>query len=670
MNGSYEISPLPLVNFIESRFDYPRFQRKSVWKDDQNFELMLSIFKGYPLGVVIVSSDDSLGAKKSYLLDGRQRKTCLTLARKNPEYIYKWAAKYCALKTTDSEHDVRVMFWRKVDEFFYQDSITDESPKSTDELLADDEENENSNTRSELSQSIGTLLEIILGIHPLRRNRSGLSEPWLLTRSLSDAPSRISELRTKGTTKERVLSGQKCTELYRSLDNWLKNNDRDVDINAVWEWISEQNMFSNPIEAHTELGRNWDSFKNSILRIQSLDNLLSNSKIGLVDAKNYSDTDRQMIFQYINDGGTPLTGIQILSASPYWNKTVDDGNKLQQSREALYSALELNCPPDVVRWDCAATLPSSLNLGLLLSVPEIDAGNLDVRLKIGFKVYSLDRSNAVGKPDIQALGTDDQYWRSPLKILDRYNPVLQALYRTPYFSCMKSWDGTLEKLTSQNASLFFLQAITQRYEEHNCPLNGGKYYQWLNEAFALLDRLILEGIQNKWKGSSDSMLARKLSSINWRTTNWDLEAVETWTGIINELNSSGTIGGNKSDRKTSEKIVRHLTYCNDIYGDGTSGELDHIIPASRLIDEAHSAIKDSPANLVMVSKELNRIKGDKFPGNLLLHDQHLLARFTKLDQEDIINMKGTNSLENLKNFRAKFYEDFKSNRQSKYRNQG
>lgn len=64
---AFGISENTTSYFINNEIELPRFQRKATWKDTDNFKLCISVFKGYPMGVVIVNE---LGQKK-YLLDGR-----------------------------------------------------------------------------------------------------------------------------------------------------------------------------------------------------------------------------------------------------------------------------------------------------------------------------------------------------------------------------------------------------------------------------------------------------------------------------------------------------------------------------------------------------------------------------------------------------------------------
>ena len=50
----YEIRPETLKTFVEdSNIKLPRFQRKQTWDSKKNFELCISLFKEYPIGVTI-----------------------------------------------------------------------------------------------------------------------------------------------------------------------------------------------------------------------------------------------------------------------------------------------------------------------------------------------------------------------------------------------------------------------------------------------------------------------------------------------------------------------------------------------------------------------------------------------------------------------------------------
>ena len=76
----YEIRPESIKTFITDRnVKLPRFQRKQTWDDKKNFQLCISLFKEYPIGVSILSVDESKGRTIRWLLDGRQRKNALAM---------------------------------------------------------------------------------------------------------------------------------------------------------------------------------------------------------------------------------------------------------------------------------------------------------------------------------------------------------------------------------------------------------------------------------------------------------------------------------------------------------------------------------------------------------------------------------------------------------------
>ena len=96
----YTIEPMPLIAFLdEGKLYLPRFQRKATWDKKQNFELAISIFQEYPVGVMVINQERKL----SWLLDGRQRRHALTVMRENPVELYEWAQSYIGFKKTADE---------------------------------------------------------------------------------------------------------------------------------------------------------------------------------------------------------------------------------------------------------------------------------------------------------------------------------------------------------------------------------------------------------------------------------------------------------------------------------------------------------------------------------------------------------------------------------------
>ena len=95
---SYIIEPISILSFVtDPNIKLPRFQRKATWVKEQNFELAISIFQDYPVGVVIVNKEKD----ESWLLDGRQRRFALIQMRENPVILYNWAKKYIGMKANE-----------------------------------------------------------------------------------------------------------------------------------------------------------------------------------------------------------------------------------------------------------------------------------------------------------------------------------------------------------------------------------------------------------------------------------------------------------------------------------------------------------------------------------------------------------------------------------------
>lgn len=108
---SYNIETRSITEFVtDSKIKLPRFQRKSTWTAKQNFELAISIFQEYPVGVVIINDE----GHTSWLLDGRQRRSALKDLRANPDLVYDWARKYIKFKASQDVVEVKEMFWEKL----------------------------------------------------------------------------------------------------------------------------------------------------------------------------------------------------------------------------------------------------------------------------------------------------------------------------------------------------------------------------------------------------------------------------------------------------------------------------------------------------------------------------------------------------------------------------
>ena len=70
---AYHINELKVTDFIsDTTIKLPRFQRRQAWDDKKDFGLCVSMFKGYPLGVVIYNHTKEGTKDVNYLLDDKR----------------------------------------------------------------------------------------------------------------------------------------------------------------------------------------------------------------------------------------------------------------------------------------------------------------------------------------------------------------------------------------------------------------------------------------------------------------------------------------------------------------------------------------------------------------------------------------------------------------------
>lgn len=136
----YKIKPENVKAFITDRgIKLPRFQRKQTWDEKKNFQLCISVFKHYPIGVCILSRESGKNSSFRWLLDGRQRKNALTMMYKDPENIYNWARKFIKFKNSDQPDELSEKFWDKINEYLEEDSLMkDESVLEEDNYEPED----------------------------------------------------------------------------------------------------------------------------------------------------------------------------------------------------------------------------------------------------------------------------------------------------------------------------------------------------------------------------------------------------------------------------------------------------------------------------------------------------------------------------------------------------
>ncbi|GAF57243.1 hypothetical protein JCM18901_3024 [Psychrobacter sp. JCM 18901] len=204
----YEIRPESLKSFIEdTNIKLPRFQRKQTWDDKKNFELVISIFKEYPMGVSILNVEDADGIKTRWLLDGRQRRNALLKFYEDPENIYLWAKKYLGLKANDQLQDVDEKFWNSISEYLEDGEIDDED-NSVDNIDYIDSETTNNDDMNLIYDSTKKGLDLLLHIIKMTHNKnskySGFTRPFDFSKEIDWLPYITSENGKKHLTPENL----------------------------------------------------------------------------------------------------------------------------------------------------------------------------------------------------------------------------------------------------------------------------------------------------------------------------------------------------------------------------------------------------------------------------------------------------------------------------------
>jgi hypothetical protein len=383
-----------IKTFINDRtIRLPRFQRKQTWGSDKNFNLAISVFKDYPIGVVVVKLEQGSGRGKElekWLLDGRQRLNALQ-RMKNPEELYDWAKSALHILAKDTEDEVREAFWRYVDEYLEGDELgepAEEIPAvevpPVEMSVAEDEEAEEADVEvtedvaassdPDLSkqasvpakyEGLQDLLDLILIVHPLRKASSGFTRPFDFHKEISDLE----------YIKRDVVSGKEKAD-SDTLIAWIDAKKRLAEINGktfppseddFYAWLTQGRVLkSRDSTIKDRLHQRWTKILKILGILDDLDTRLQEAKIGYLELTQYDDNDAKKIFEILNTAGVQLTAAEILSAKPSWNRSVRDPHAdILRDKDKLYKEIGVT-PTDLVRWDIPATLLDRLKLSFVL----------------------------------------------------------------------------------------------------------------------------------------------------------------------------------------------------------------------------------------------------------------------------------------------------------------
>lgn len=676
----YEIRPEALKTFVEdSNIKLPRFQRKQTWDSKKNFELCISIFKEYPVGVTILNVEKSDTNTTRWLLDGRQRRNALTQFYNDPENVYDWAKKYIGFTNNDQLHQLEEKFWAKISEYLEEDELAEiQNDENSDSIELEEDLDSNVNQDQEIENDydkslsgLNLLLHIIKLTHNKTKFSNGFTRPFDFSEYVTSLPYIDSESGTKKLNSKRV----------KTFIKEYKNFCTDESIN-----YNEQNSFEKFIfyrlqvkpEAVSKLKlalvRSWDSIFERIDILDKIVTLYTNSKIGLIEVKDLKSTDSQKIFNIINSKGTTLTAVEILSAKPSWNKIIKYPTEKQKNATAdLYKTIEVK-NDSVVKWDLAATILGRLDYSEFFFKNFSDnKTDFEKKLTLGFKLLSGVIEGGVKKEDIDLLGANNKFnWEIDYEeLISDLNNVQKLILGSPYFKFLRSYKFSMMSHLSDAISLNFMILMYLDWQRKDKPIGNEIAKQFQKNAFILLDNLIYEYITRQWRGSSDGLIARNISNISNLPDLLQPIDISKWELIITEIIEENKILGENITKGILEPILYHYYALKEISAPDSnySLEVDHIIPQS-IFKSSTLANKDiiqhNIYNLCILPKDENISKSKK--RLIEITDPWLknqITKYTLISEDDFNKFSDLTNLNELKELRGNdLLETFKVKRNS------
>ncbi|MEG0416441.1 MAG: DUF262 domain-containing protein [Erysipelothrix sp.] len=659
---AYEIKPLKVNSFINDKtIKLPRFQRKRSWKDKDNFLLAISVFKGYPIGVTIVNIEKENGKTSKWLLDGRQRRNALELMNSNPILIYDWARPYIGFKNSSQITELEDLFWEKIDEYIERDSIDDTESLET-ELESNDYEQDSPLVKSTETTDFGlTLLLRLLKINHNKRSGVGNIQRFFeFSRFFSD--------KLPFTNSENIVDG---AFLKKWIDRYITDVDDYKNIEDFENYLTQDSKMKfesdeSKINFSTYLKQNWDKISEVIDIYNSLNNLISDAEIGLIEIQDITSADSQKIFNIINNSGTKLTAAEILSAKPSWNVEVKyPSSELVSLQKSLYNKISITDVNNIVRWDVAATFVNRINdQGLLFDDSLRDEKTFEKGISFGFKLLSGQFTGGITKKHIDNLS--DNISMKNNKVIDELatnmTNMIKIISEHHFFKYVNSWKKPLMSLTSDAVVYNFILLMYKEYEALGFPMTASIQTKTLQKkAIILFDKSIYEYVTRVWAGSSDSRVARNLKDFS-RDKTFEKVSEDRWSELILEIIDEGTVNGTQIDQAKVTPIVYHYYFLSQIKGPNeliNINEVDHIYPQSKfkdLSEEMNNLYLNNLINLQIIPKRENIQKGAK--SLLEINDKWLIDQieiYSGIKLDDFDKFSNISNIEKLKDLRKPYY---------------
>lgn len=622
----YEIRPESIKTFITDRnVKLPRFQRKQTWDEKKNFQLCISLFKEYPIGVCILSVEENKGKNVRWLLDGRQRKNALSMMYDDPENIYNWAKKFIGFKNSDQPSEIEEKFTQKINEYIEAD-LDDEFEElnldnDEDDSVSSDENDDN--IISSGTYGLDFLLDIIKVIHNKQKRNSGFTKPFDLSKYVNRLPYLENDIQGAKLSSRKVKT---FIDEYRKYcdDEYIDYEDEK----SFYNFIKIRCDVQDEKKTLAFIKEKWEPIKERILIVEKIDSMLTNSKIGVIEVKNLNPSDSQKIFNIINSEGEKLTAVEILSAKPHWNIIVDNPSQYAvDATKELYKRIG-TIQTDVVRWDLPATFLKRIGKNIAIKQFSDSKSDFEKELTYGFKLLSGILLGGVKKESIEELSKMPINWSSDIEnLVYDFQNMFKLIASFDYFKYLKSWNTTIMELTSDAIALDFIIIAYKDWCRKGKPIGDTKAKQFQKNCFILWDRLIFEYINKQWRGSSDQKIANNIISLKNESDLFSPVHTDKWRGILEDQIFEFSMIENSDISMAMMKPLLYHFYClMQIQGPDTSYniEIDHIIPQTQFNESSiirKEVIQNNLLNLGLLPKDENIAKSNK---KLILIDSQWL----------------------------------------------
>lgn len=683
----YNIESITVSEFVkDTSIELPRFQRKKVWKETQNFLLAVSIFKKYPIGVVIINKEkikNRNGAiqEVKYLLDGRQRLNALSEMYNDPEQIYFWARKYIKFKNNDPESTVIKNTINAIKEYIDE---TANITNSSDEIESFDASNQEFDgytadmTELQGDETLENDLSLLLKLIKLAHNGNRGSSTGLTRKfDFSQFFQKISYIGEDNKIISRDLKSFLiqynlwCSQLR------LDWEDKESFI-KYYEKLFSYKKDSGKSDFSSFVTTFWNDLKESIHVFIDIDELFSSARIGTITTSNITPTDAQKIFDVINTQGKHLTQAQVLSAKPAWNmQVVNPCSELFDKTKELYNKMQIDFNNVVVKWDVAATFIDRLlgQFAMFWNTFDDSESSAEKKIGYGFKLLAGIYTDKVTQDGIVALSKQSINWATDIdNLIHELDTMYKIILDSTYFKYFSTWERPIMKIISDYSAIDYTLVMYKYYVKIGKPIgNQIEIKDFQKKAFILFDKLIYENLTGVWKGSADNRIARSLSIRI--EDNFTSVGSNQWENVINSILDECKIGDNVI---TSHTMIEPLLYHYYCLGEKIKPrtlcaiDIDHIMPQNAFAT-SQLANKDKVINnlynLALLPKKDNIAKSDKRLNEIF--DPWLIEMILEYEgirHEDFNKYSDINNYAELKTLRGPLFKEVLIDKRNRYLN--